>query len=61
MVAPFDNATGMIGYVTDKWKALGSTRGNEIQTALMAMGYENLNDVTPDKYNQLFAALELLK
>ena len=61
LVAPFDNATGMIGYVTDKWKALGPTRGNEIQTVLTAMGCENINDVTPDKYGQLFAALENLK
>ena len=61
VAAPFDNATGMIGYVTDKWKALGPTRGNEIQTVLTAMGCENINDVTPDKYGQLFAALENLK
>jgi len=51
----------MIGYVTDKWKALGPTRGNEIQTVLTAMGCENINDVQADQYGTLYANLENLK
>jgi hypothetical protein len=43
------------------YKALGAAKGSQIQTVLTGLGYQNINDVKPEHYGQLFAGVEALK
>jgi hypothetical protein len=61
MSAPFNDGKGLIDYVMTAYKALGATKGGQIQTVLTGMGYQNINDVKPEHYGQLFAGVEALK
>jgi len=59
--APFTDAKGLIDYVMSAYKTMGPTKGAQIQGVLSGLGCPNINDVTPDKYNALFAGVEALK
>ena len=59
--APFTDGKGLIDYVMGAYKALGATKGAMIQNVLVGLGYQNINDVKPEHYGQLFAGVEALK
>jgi hypothetical protein len=59
--APFSDGKGLIDYVMGAYKALGPQKGALIQGVLTGMGYQNINDVKPEHYGQLFAGVEGLK
>jgi hypothetical protein len=59
--APFSDANGMMQYVMGAYKALGPQKGAMIQGVLTGLGYQNINDVKPEHYGQLFAGVEALK
>jgi hypothetical protein len=59
--APFTDGKGLIDYVMSAYKALGPQKGAQIQNVLTGMGYQNINDVKPEHYGQLFAGVEALK
>lgn len=58
--APFSDPKGLIDYVMDSYKKLG-TKGQLIQGVLTQLGYQNINDVKPEHYGALFAGVEALK
>jgi len=59
--APFTDGKGLIDYVMGAYKALGAAKGAQIQAVLTQLGYQNINDVKPEHYGQLFAGVEALK
>lgn len=59
--APFTDGKGLIDYVMGAYKALGPQKGAQIQGVLTGLGYQNINDVKPEHYGQLFAGVEALK
>ena len=59
--APFTDGKGLIDYVMGAYKALGPQKGAMIQNVLVNLGYQNINDVKPEHYGQLFAGVEALK
>lgn len=59
--APFSDGKGLIDYVMSSYKALGPQKGAMIQGVLVNLGYQNINDVKPEHYGQLFAGVEALK
>ena len=59
--APFNDPKGLIDYVMGAYKALGATKGAQIQTVLVSLGYQNINDVKPEHYSALFNGVEALK
>ena len=59
--APFSDGKGLIDYVMSAYKALGPQKGAMIQNVLVNLGYQNINDVKPEHYGQLFAGVEALK
>ena len=59
--APFSDGKGLIDYVMASYKALGAAKGAQIQNVLVSLGYQNINDVKPEHYGQLFAGVEALK
>jgi len=59
--APFTDGKGLIDYVMASYKALGAAKGAQIQNVLVGLGYQNINDVKPEHYGQLFAGVEALK
>jgi outer membrane biosynthesis protein TonB len=58
---PFVDQKGMIKYVMDTYKALGASRGADIQAVLTGIGTSNINEVKPEHYAALFAGIEALK
>ena len=59
--APFSDPKGLITYVMASYTALGPQKGAMIQGVLTGLGYQNINDVKPEHYSQLFAGVEALK
>jgi len=59
--APFSDGKGLIDYVMSAYKALGAAKGAQIQSVLVNLGYQNINDVKPEHYGALFAGVEALK
>lgn len=59
--APFSDGKGPIDYVMGAYKALGAAKGAQIQSVLVSLGYQNINDVKPEHYGALFAGIEALK
>ena len=59
--APFSDGKGLIDYVMNAYKALGAAKGANIQSVLVSLGYQNINDVKPEHYGALFAGIEALK
>ena len=58
---PFVDQKGMIKYVMDTYKALGASRGADIQAVLTGIGTSNINEVKPEHYAALLAGIEALK
>ena len=61
VAAPFSDQKGLIDYVMGAYKALGPQKGAQIQNVLVGMGCTNINDVKPEQYGALYAAVEALK
>lgn len=59
--APFSDPKGLIDFVMASYKALGPEKGAKIQGVLTGLGYQNINDVKPEHYGDLFAGVEALK
>lgn len=59
--APFSNPQELMQYVMGAYQAMGPTKGANIQGILTSLGHSNINDVKPDQYGQLYAAVEQLK
>lgn len=59
--APFTDGKGLIEYVMNSYKALGPQKGAQIQNVLTGLGYQNINDIKPEHYGQLYAGVEALK
>jgi len=59
--APFTDGKGLIDYVMGAYRAMGAEKGAGIQNVLTVLGYQNINDVKPEHYAQLFAGIEALK
>ena len=58
---PFTDGPGLIQYVMGVYKEIGAAKGAMIQGVLTNLGYQNINDVKPEHYAQLFAGVEALK
>lgn len=59
--APFSNPQELTQYVMGAYQAMGPTKGANIQGILTSLGHSNINDVKPEQYGQLYAAVEQLK
>lgn len=59
--APFADPKGMLDYVMAAYKALGPTKGGQIQGILQGLGVSNINDVPKTAYGELFTKVEALK
>ena len=59
--APFSDPKGLIDYVMSSYKSMGAEKGAKIQSVLVGLGYQNINDVKPEHYGQLYAGIEALK
>ena len=59
--APFSDGKGLIDYVMGVYRELGPQKGAQIQNVLTGLGYQNINDVTPEHYSALFQGVEQLK
>ena len=57
----FTDPKGLIDYVMGAYKALGPQKGASIQGVLVGLGYQNINDVKPEHYGDLFNGIEALK
>lgn len=59
--APFTDAKGLTDYVIGVYTSLGPEKGAGIQTVIVSLGYDNINDIKPEHYDALFAGVEALK
>lgn len=59
--APFTDGKGLVEYVMGAYKTLGPEKGAQIQTILVGLGYDNINNVKPEHYPALFQGVEALK
>ncbi len=59
--APFSTPQELMQYVMGAYQAMGPTKGANIQGILTSLGHANINDVKPEQYGQLYAAIEQLK
>jgi len=59
--APFSDNKGLLEYVMTVYKDLGPERGAGIQTILIEMGTQNINDLKPEQYGQFYTKVEGLK
>ena len=57
----FTDPKGLIDYVMGAYKTLGPQKGASIQGVLVGLGYQNINDVKPEHYGDLFNGIEALK
>lgn len=55
---PFTDNAGLMQYVMTKYKELGPEKGVKIQTVLQSLGYNNVNDIQPEKYESFFNGVE---
>jgi hypothetical protein len=55
---PFNDKEGLIAYVMDMYTKLGADKGSQIQGVLSNLGFANINDVTSDKYIELYLGIE---
>lgn len=58
---PFTDAKGLVAYMMDSYRTLGPIKGAEIQGVLAGVGKTNINEITPDLYATVYAAVEALK
>lgn len=63
--APFSDAKGLMDYLMKSYTELNTKKGAEyaakIQDVMKTLGAGAVNEVTPDKYDALFAGVEALK
>ncbi len=59
--APFTDGAGLIAYVMSAYKEMGPQKGANIQSVLTSLGYQNINDVKPEHYGNLYQGVEALK
>jgi len=59
--APFSDGQGLIAYVMAAYKEMGPAKGANIQGVLTSLGYQNINDVKPEHYGNLYQGVEALK
>lgn len=59
--APFSDAKGLVDYVMAAYKTMGPEKGAGIQSILVGLGYQNINDVKPEHYAELHKKIEALK
>ncbi len=59
--APFTDGQGLIAYVMGAYKEMGPQKGANIQGVLTSLGYQNINDVKPEHYGNLYQGVEALK
>ena len=57
----FPSKAAMMDWVMTAYRALGAEKGAKIQEVLVAMGYQNINDVPAEKWGQLKTGVEALK
>lgn len=60
-VVPFTDGKGLVAYVMDAYKTMGPEKGAGIQGVLGSLGYQNINDVKPEHYADLYSKVEALK
>lgn len=60
-VAPFTNGKELIDYAMASYVALGAEKGALIQNVITSLGYETINEIRPEHYNELYAGIEALK
>ena len=58
---PFTDSKGLVAYMMDSYRTLGPIKGAEIQGVLASVGKTNINEITPDLYATVYAAVEALK
>jgi hypothetical protein len=58
---PFNDGKGLVEYVMGAYKAMGPEKGANIQSVLVSLGYQNINDVKPEHYEGVFKGVEALK
>ena len=59
--APFDTAKGLVDYVMAAYREMGPTKGQGIQKVLVLAGYQNINDVKPEHYFEVWTGIEKLR
>jgi hypothetical protein len=59
--APFDTAKGLVDYVMAAYREMGAAKGANIQKVLVAAGYQNINDVRPEHYFEVWTGIEKLR
>jgi len=57
----FANKQAMMDWIMTTYRELGAEKGAKIQEVLVAMGFQNINDVPADKWGQLKTGVEALK
>ena len=58
---PFSDGKGLIDYVMNAYKEMGPQKGAQIQSVLVGLGYQNINDVVAEHYAALHAGIERLR
>lgn len=59
--APFSDGPGLTRYIMAAYQEMGQEKGAQIQTVLNNLGYQNINDVKSEHYDQLYAGVEAMK
>lgn len=59
--APFDDAKGLVDYVMKAYREMGPVKGANIQKVLVAVGHQNINDVQPQHYCEVWTGIEKLR
>lgn len=59
--APFDTAKGLVDYVMSAYREMGPAKGQGIQKVLVLAGYQNINDVRPEHYFEVWTGIEKLR
>jgi len=57
---PFNDTPSLVLWATAKYKALGPERGAQIQPLIQSMGFTALNQIPPDRFAQVYQAIEAL-
>jgi hypothetical protein len=58
---PFTDTKSLISYVMRAYTQMGPEKGSRIQGILTSLGYQNINDVQPSSYADLYREVEALK
>lgn len=59
--APFDDGKGLVDYVMKAYREMGPAKGANIQKVLVLAGYQNINDVKPEHYYEVWTGIEKLR